>query len=142
MAASEGRLRVVTFDLDDTLWDTRAAIKIASASFFSAGGLADPRTGTNGNQAPYTGSGPNFFFVYATIVDAAVRRCQKCGNRTIASEPAALDDADRPKWVRLEFGGRHVGKDPYTHIRFLVRVRKMSHVALQLSESESGSGLY
>jgi putative hydrolase of the HAD superfamily len=45
MAASEGRLRVVTFDLDDTLWDTRAAIKIASASFFSAlsaGGLADP----------------------------------------------------------------------------------------------------
>ena len=71
---------MVTFDLDDTLWDTRAAIKIASASFFSAlsaGGLADPRTGTNGNQAPYTGSGPNFLFVYATIVDAAVRRCQK-----------------------------------------------------------------
>jgi len=45
MAANEGRLRVVTFDLDDTLWDTRAAIKIASASFFSAlsaGGLAEP----------------------------------------------------------------------------------------------------
>ena len=36
---------------------------------------------------------------------------KKCGNRTIASEPAALVRADRPKWVRLD--GGHPGKDPY-----------------------------
>ena len=95
-------------------------------------------TGTNGNQAPYTGSGPNFFFVYATIVDAAVRRCKKM--RELNNSERASGAGTRRSAKMSTFGEWAPGEGPVSVFWFAYV--KMCHVALQLLEKNRESGLY
>ena len=50
----------------------------------------------NGNQAPNIGFLSKFLFVHASIVDRGAVGKKKRVSRTIRSEPAAFDHADRP----------------------------------------------
>ena len=65
-------------------------------------------TGTNGFQAPYIGSVSNFFFVYATILDAAVPAVQKM-REPINSERASGAGSRRSAKMGM-FGGRAPGE--------------------------------
>ena len=94
----------------------------------------------NGNQAPNIGFVSKFLFVHASIVDRGAVGKKKRVSRTIRSEPAAFDHADRPNryvwrvsargiaWIRKIFRARE------NVSRCIAAARKKIGIGVILSE--------
>ena len=81
-------------------------------------------TGTNGFQAPDIGSVSNFFFVYATILDAALPAVQKMrepNNSERASGAGARQSAKKCTFGELAPGVGCVSNFFFAHVKMSQR---------------------
>ena len=100
--------------------------------------MALPERAQTATRLPTQDPDPTFFSVYATIVDAAVRRCKKM--RELNNSERASGAGTRRSAKMSTFGEWAPGEGSVSVFWFAYV--KMCHVALQFLEKNRESGLY